>query len=171
MPRKTSNNPLFTKRTVLKRSSMRGRGIKQKDLVADTGGANPTEPIQVRQEQPAQDVMPYVPTMGNSVLNALPPNIPTPPYPYPSSSQPMNFASDDYAPPQVYWNENVPAPTIPLDTVESPPPIPSKYDSKDYSFDITDGSTPPAFKTVSEATSRFFNQLNEFFGVLGNTNK
>lgn len=198
MPRKQkgANNPLFTERTVLKRSRSKGRGVAQKDLVAETGEANPTEPIQVRQEQPAQREMPqvapkpvaYMPTMGNSALNVLP-DIHAPSYSQPPS-QTINFASDDYAPPQLYWNEKVPAPTPPIEIPQEPPPIPNLIGSK-YSFDINSGSTEtkfslgqpkedkgysygsfsPVVQSVSEATSRFFNTLNEFFGVLGNPNK
>ena len=198
MPRKQkgANNPLFTKRTVLKRSRSKGRGVAQKDLVGDTGEANPTEPIQVRQDQPTQKVIPqvapkpvaYVPTMGNSALNVLP-DIPSPSYSQPPS-QTINFASDDYAPPQLYTNDSVPAPTSPIEIPQEPPPIPNLNSSK-YSFDINSGfpktefslgqtkedkgysygSSSPVVQSLSEATSRFFNSLNEFFGVLGNPNK
>ena len=199
MPRKQkgANNPLFTKRSVLKRSRMKGRGVAQKDLVADTGEANPTEAIQTRSAETPQRVVPkanpivtdYVPTMGNSALNVLPEILPTP-YPYKSSAQPVNFASDDYAPPQIYLNENVPYPTAPIEIPQEPPPLPNLIDSK-FSFDINSGSPEtkfslgqpkedkgysygspsPVVQSVSEATSRFFNTLNEFFGVLGNPNK
>lgn len=201
MPRKQkgANNPLYTKRTVLKKSRAKGRGVAQKDLVADSGEANPTEALQTRPAETPQRVLPktdsvvrgYVPTMGNSVLNA-PPEIPPTPYPYPSLTQPINFASDDYAPPQLYLNESIPAPKPPIEiaTTEDPYSLFNPIDSK-YSFDSSSGnpdsqfiygqpskdkgfsygSTPPAVKSVSEATSRFFNALNEFFGVLDNPNK
>ena len=201
MPRKQkgANNPLFTKRSILKRGRSKGRGVAQKDLVADTGEANPTEALQTKPAETPQRVVPkanpivtdYVPTMGNSVLN-VPPEIPPTPFPYPSSSQSINFASDDYAPPPIYFNENVPAPTPPIektkteDTYSFFNPIDSKFSfdsnsgspesqfsygqqTKDKGFSY--GSTPPAVQSVSEATSRFFNTLNEFFGVLGNPNK
>lgn len=134
MPRKQKgeNNPLYTKRTVLKKSRMKGRGVAQKDLVATSDAPNPTEALQTRPAETPQRVdpqfmsrvvTPLVPTMGNATLNTPPP--PPPRYLFNSPTPAIDsFNWDDFAHTRDYSTDtgvSYELPKVSEGTLDSPP--------------------------------------------------
>lgn len=194
--KKKDANPTAPRRTVLKRGRLKGRGIKQKDLVPASEVANPTEPLQVR-----PDDIPQVPTPLPNVR--------------PQFALPLVASAIDVPPPYIPMNpvtssvyEEIPSPKLEYDPkmFERPTEDPAKettnstddpllenpYETK-YSYDPTknpyDASSLPlttnysygskqnqnssnVTNVLSESTNRFVNALFEFFGGFTNpTNK
>lgn len=193
MPKK-NKSPTAPVRSVLKRSRAKGRGIKQKDLVADSDKANPTEPLQVRPE----DAPRAVATTHNvrpqlAPLTALPAMTEPPPPPtYDLIPPPLSRIYSEQPERTLFNNDDLGFKTQQeeIKTItETPAYEPTEFDKKylPYSFpqnpwDATQTKLKPNLgqkmsygddpvEIFSDATSRFLNSLSDFFGGLSNPNK